>query len=139
MSAAPEKEISKVKRSWHLVNAQGMVLGRLASSIALLLQGKHKAYYLPYIDQGDWVVVINARRLRVTGEKMSQKRYHRYTGYPGGIRARVLGEQFAKNPAWVLSRAVRGMLPKNRLGSLMLKRLKIFADEKHPYQAQFKV
>ncbi len=138
MSVGKAKKNLEAKRLWHLVDAQGMVLGRLASAIALLLQGKHKSHYLRYLDQGDWVVVTNARGLRVTGAKMSQKKYQHYTGYPGGLRTRVLGERFASNPAAVLSDAVRGMLPKNKLGTLMLKRLKIFGDEKHPYQSKFK-
>jgi len=132
------KHQDKIKRGWHLIDAKGRILGRLASEIAVILQGKHKPGFLPYLDQGDWVVIINAREIKTTGNKGEQKIYYHYTGYPGGIRGKKLNEAFQDDPAWVLKTAVSGMLPKNKLQKPRLKRLEIFEEDKHPYQERFK-
>lgn len=126
------------ERKWHLFDAQGMVLGRLASRIAILLQGKENVDYLPFQDNGDWVVVINAQGLRVTGKKRKDKIYYRYSGYPGGIKKESFADLLAKDPDKILRHAVKGMLPKNKLAAVMLKRLKVFTDAKHPFKAHFK-
>lgn len=129
----------KIERQWHLIDAKNKVLGRLASQIAFLLCGKHKSIYTPHIDVGDWVVVINAKDIKVTGKKLEQKKYWRYTGYPGGIKKKVLKELMGQNPTKVIIHAVSGMLPKNRLRRGRLKRLKIFLNAEHPYKDKFKI
>ena len=121
---------------WHVIDADGKTLGRLSSEIALLLQGKHKPMYVPYLNTGDYVVVINASKVRVTGKKLEQKMYYRHSGYPGGIKQRTFNEQMERNPEMVLRQAVKGMLPKNRLGRKLLRGLKIYTGPAHPHQAQ---
>src|SRR5579859_624477 len=111
---------SEIQRNWHVVDADGQTLGRLASVIARVLMGKHKAIYAPNIDTGDFVVVVNAAKVRVTGDKLIQKRYYRHSGYPGGFRSRNLEEMLRRFPDRVIEQAVHGMLPQNRLGSAML-------------------
>jgi len=118
------------------VNAEDKTLGRLASEIAQVLRGKHKPIYTPHLDCGDYVIVVNAEKVRVTGRKLDQKMYYRHTGYPGGIKSISLRNQLQKHPERVLQAAVRGMLPKNRLGRKMLKKLKVYAGDSHPHQAQ---
>jgi large subunit ribosomal protein L13 len=126
----------EVEPKWWLVDAQGQVLGRLASRIAHILQGKHKPIYTPHVDTGDFVVVVNAEKIVLTGRKPSQKKYKRYSGYPGGLRE-VPAEEVLKTKATeVLRLAVRRMLPKNKLGRKMLTKLKIYAKDEHPHQAQ---
>lgn len=125
-----------IQRKWILVDASGQTLGRLASNIAQVLKGKHKPTYSPHLDGGDYVVVINADKIAVTGRKMDQKTYYRHTGYPGGIREINLRGLLARHPTYALKFAVRGMLPKNRLGRRMIKKLKIYAGPEHPHQAQ---
>ncbi len=125
-----------IEREWLLVNAEGKTLGRLASEIAQVLRGKHKPIYTPHLDCGDYVIVVNAEKVRVTGRKLDQKMYYRHTGYPGGIKSISLRNQLQKHPERVLQAAVRGMLPKNRLGRKMLKKLKVYAGDSHPHQAQ---
>ena len=125
-----------IEREWFLVNAEGKTLGRLASEIAQVLRGKHKPIYTPHLDCGDFVIVVNAEKVRVTGRKLDQKMYYRHTGYPGGIKSISLRNQLQKHPERVLQAAVRGMLPKNRLGRKMLKKLKVYAGNSHPHQAQ---
>jgi large subunit ribosomal protein L13 len=125
-----------IQRKWLLVDASGKTLGRLASEIAKVLKGKHKPTYSPHLDGGDYVVVINADKIAVTGRKMDQKMYYRHTGYPGGIRETNLRGLLARHPTQALKFAVRGMLPKNRLGRRMIKKLKIYAGSEHPHQAQ---
>lgn len=125
-----------IEREWLLVNAEGKTLGRLASEIAQVLRGKHKPIYSPHLDCGDFVVVVNAEKVQVTGRKLDQKMYYRHTGYPGGIKSISLRNQLQKHPERVLQAAVRGMLPKNRLGRKMLKKLKVYAGDSHPHQAQ---
>jgi len=125
-----------MEREWFLVNAEGKTLGRLASEIAQVLRGKHKPIYTPHLDCGDYVIVVNAEKVRVTGRKLDQKMYYHHTGYPGGIKSISLRNQLQKHPERVLQAAVRGMLPKNRLGRKMLKKLKVYAGDSHPHQAQ---
>ena len=125
-----------IEQEWFLVNAEGKTLGRLASEIAQVLRGKHKPIYTPHLDCGDFVIVVNAEKVRVTGRKLDQKMYYRHTGYPGGIKSISLRNQLLKHPERVLQAAVRGMLPRNRLGRKMLKKLKVYAGDSHPHQAQ---
>jgi len=126
----------EVERSWFVVDAENQTLGRLASRIATVLRGKHKPIYTPHVDCGDYVVVINADKVHVTGRKMDQKMYYRHSGYPGGLRSVTLRRQLETFPERVLEAAVRGMLPKNRLGRQMFKKLKVYAGTNHPHQAQ---
>jgi large subunit ribosomal protein L13 len=127
---------SELKPSWYLVDADGQTLGRLASNIAKVLKGKHKAAYTPHLNTGDFIVVVNAERIHVTGNKREAKTYERYSGYPGGLRSRTLEEQLARRPEEPLREAVRGMLQHNTLGGEMLKRLKVYAGAEHKQQAQ---
>ena len=125
-----------ITREWILIDASGQTLGRLASEIAQILRGKHKPIYSPHLDVGDYVVVVNADQIAVTGRKLDQKMYYRHTGYPGGIKETNLRELLVRHPTDALKFAVRGMLPKNRLGRKMIKKLKIYAGPEHPHQAQ---
>jgi large subunit ribosomal protein L13 len=127
---------SEIERQWYVVDAEGRTLGRLASEIAKILKGKHKPIYAPNLDTGDYVIVINARKIHVTGRKMDQKMYHRYSGYPGGLTSITLREQLKRHPTRVIRSAVKGMLPHNRLGRSMLRKLKVYADAAHPHEAQ---
>jgi len=131
-------KVSEIKHFWHLIDANGQILGRLASEIATLLIGKHKPYFVSHLDCGDYVVVINAKEIKVTGKKETQKQYYRHSGYPGGFRQVTLKEQMAKDPRKIIEHAVAGMLPKNKLKDKRLVRLKIFIDEKHPYGKKVK-
>jgi len=125
-----------IKREWWVVDAEGKTLGRLASEIARILKGKHKPIYSPHLDVGDYVIVINAEKIRVTGRKLDQKIYYRHSGYPGGLKSIKLRDLLQRHPTRVLEAAVRGMLPKNRLGRRMFKKLKVYAGPEHPHQAQ---
>ena len=125
-----------IKREWHVVDAADKTLGRIASQAAKLLMGKHKPIYVPHLDTGDYVVVINAAKVRVTGRKAEQKIYYRHSGYPGGLRGLTFKELFARNPTRVIEYAVKGMLPKNRLGRQMFKKLKVYPGSEHPHYAQ---
>lgn len=127
---------AEIMRDWYVVDAEGLTLGRLAAKIAPILKGKHKPIYTPHLDCGDFVIVVNAEKVRVTGRKLDQKVYYQYSGYPGGIKSTSLRDQLAKHPERVLEAAVRGMLPKNRLGRRMIKKLKVYAGDSHPHQAQ---
>jgi large subunit ribosomal protein L13 len=127
---------SEVERQWYVVDAEGQILGRLASEIAKILKGKHKPIYAPNLDTGDYVIVINAEKVQVTGQKMDQKMYYRHSGYPGGLTGVTLREQVSRHPTRVIRSAVRGMLPHNRLGRAMLGKLKVFAGDAHPHAAQ---
>jgi large subunit ribosomal protein L13 len=124
-----------VTREWYVVDAEGQTLGRLATRIADVLRGKTKPQYTPHIDTGDFVVVVNAEKIGVTGKKLDQKRYYRHSGYPGGLRSRTLREQLERRPTEVLRVAVKGMLPKNKLASAQLTKLKIYAGPEHPNSA----
>jgi large subunit ribosomal protein L13 len=125
-----------IERRWWVVDAEGQTLGRLASKIAPYLTGKNKPIYAPNIDTGDYVIVINCEKIAVTGNRMDQKFYYRYSGYPGGLRAISLREQLEKHPDRVITSAVKGMLPSNALGRQMLKKLKVYARSEHPHAAQ---
>ncbi len=125
---------SEIKKSWHLINAQDEILGRLAGEIAGLLIGKKKLYFVPHLDCGDYVVVINAVKIKVTGKKVDQKKYYRHSGYPGGFKETSFKQQMTKDPRKIIRHAVAGMLPKNKLRAKRLARLKIFIDEKHSYK-----
>lgn len=127
---------SDIKREWWVVDADGLTLGRLVTRIAIILRGKHKPSYTPHMDCGDHVIVINADKIRVTGRKLDQKMYYWHSGYPGGIKSISLRDQLRKHPTRVIEAAVRGMLPKNRLGRRMVKKLKVYASDTHPHQAQ---
>lgn len=126
----------EVARDWYVVDADGKTLGRLATSIADTLRGKRKPQYTPHTDTGDFVVVVNAEKIHVTGQKLDQKLYHRHSGYPGGLRSRTLREQLDRQPTEVLRKAVKGMLPRNRLSRAQLNKLKIYAGPVHPHEAQ---
>ncbi len=126
----------EVQHAWVLVDAQNKVLGRLATRIAARLRGKHKPEYTPHVDTGDYVVVVNAAKLRVTGRKAERKMYYRHTGYPGGIRQTNFAKAQATRPERVLQHAVKGMLPKGPLGYAMLRKLKVYAGAQHPHAAQ---
>jgi large subunit ribosomal protein L13 len=127
---------AEIEREWYVVDAEGQTLGRLASRIAPIIKGKHKPIYTPHLDCGDYVIIINAAKVRVTGQKMEQKFYYRHSGYPGGIKSISLRDQLATYPERVLQSAVKGMLPKNKLGRRMIKKLKIYAGDSHPHEAQ---
>lgn len=131
-SARPES----VKREWYVVDAAGKTLGRLASEVARRLRGKHKAEYTPHVDTGDYIVVINAEKVSVTGKKLSDKLYHRHTGYIGNLKTQSLGEVMDKHPERAIEMAVKGMLPKNPLGRAMYRKLKVYRGAEHPHQAQ---
>jgi large subunit ribosomal protein L13 len=125
-----------IVHGWYLVNAEGKILGRLASQIATRLRGKHKPEYTPHVDTGDYVVVVNAAKIRVTGRKAMDKKYYRHTRYPGGLRETNFTKMQARHPERALELAVKGMLPKGPLGYAMLKKLKVYGAENHPHSAQ---
>lgn len=125
-----------VQRQWHVIDASDVVLGRLASQVATLLRGKHKPIYAPHIDTGDFVIVVNAGKVALTGRKREQKRAYRHSGYPGGIRSMSYEELLDKRPERAIQKAVKGMLPKGPLGRHMLRKLKVYAGPEHPHQAQ---
>lgn len=129
-------KLGEVERSWFVVDADGKTLGRLATEIATILRGKHKPTYSPSVDCGDYVIVINAEKVHVTGRKMDQKYYYRHSGYMGGLTEVTLRQQLEKHPTRVLESAVKGMLPKNVLGRQMLRKLKIYAGPEHPHKSQ---
>lgn len=125
-----------VERNWYIVDAEGKTLGRLASQIAAVLRGKHKPIYNPSVDTGDFVIVVNADKIHVTGRRMDQKKYYTHSGYQGGLKERTLRQMMEKSPERVIQLAVRGMLPKNVLGRKMIKKLKVYAGPDHPHAAQ---
>jgi large subunit ribosomal protein L13 len=127
---------SEIARQWFVVDAEGQVLGRMASDVAYLLKGKHKPNYVPYLDLGDHVVIVNAGKVRVTGKKLEKKMYFRHTGYIGGVKWTNLGKRMEKDPAEVIRDAVWGMLPKGPLGRQMIRKLKIYRGSDHPHEAQ---
>lgn len=127
---------AEIERAWYVVDAEGQTLGRLASSIATILRGKHKPTYSPAVDCGDFVIVLNADKIAVTGRRLEQKKYYRHSLYIGGLKEISLRDQLQQHPERVLESAVRGMLPKNALGRKMFKKLKVYAGEEHPHQAQ---
>ena len=125
-----------IDRRWHVIDAEGVVVGRLASTAARILQGKHKPVYTPHVDTGDFVVVVNADKAVFTGKKETDKEYFSYSGYPGGGKTSSPEEMRKRRPTFIIENAVRGMLPKNRLGRKMLKKLKVYAEAEHPHEAQ---
>ena len=125
-----------VQRQWHVIDASDVVLGRLASQAATLLRGKHKPIFAPHVDTGDFVIIVNAAKVALTGNKLADKKAYRHSGYPGGLRAVAYSELMEKNPERAVTKAVRGMLPKNSLGRQMLRKLKVYAGPEHPHQAQ---
>jgi len=127
---------SDIERKWHIVDAEGQILGRMATQVARLLMGKHKPMFVRNMDVGDSVVVINADKVRFTGNKEKKKIYYRHTGYPGGLKATYLETMMQKNPERVVEHAVKGMLPKNRLQARMMKRLRVYAGDNHPHIGQ---
>jgi large subunit ribosomal protein L13 len=127
---------AEVERQWHLVDAEGMTLGRIASRLAPILRGKHKPIYSPSVDCGDYVIVINAEKIKVTGRRLDQKIYYTHSGYLGGLKQISLRDQLADKPERVIEAAVRGMLPKNAQGRKMFRRLKVYAGDSHPHEAQ---
>lgn len=126
----------EVERKWLVVDAEGQVLGRLATQIASRLRGKHKPIFTPHVDTGDFVVVINAEKVRLTGNKLEQKVYYRHSNYPGGLKAETAKERMEKKPEEIMRAAVWGMLPKNRLGRTLIKKLKVYRGPQHPHEAQ---
>ena len=130
---------SDIEREWRVIDASDKTLGRLASGIAGLLKGKHKPIYSPHMDVGDYVIVINATKVKVTGKKLTQKIYYRHSQYPGGLKSTSLEEMLAKHPTRVIEHAVKGMLPHNRLGAAMFRKLKVYPGAEHPHQSQVKV
>ena len=127
---------AEITREWYLVDADGKTLGRLATQIADTLRGKRKPIFTPHVDTGDFVVVVNAEKIAVTGAKLDQKMYHRHSGYPGGLKSRTLREQLDRRPTEVLRIAVKGMLPKNKLARHQITKLKIYAGPEHPHESQ---
>jgi large subunit ribosomal protein L13 len=124
------------QHDWYVIDATDQILGRLATQLAHRLRGKHKPEYTPHVDNGDYIVVINANRVRVTGNKRAQKIRYRHSGYPGGIKGVTLEDELKKNPAGVIENAVKGMIPRNRLGRAVLSKLRVFAGADHPHEAQ---
>ena len=129
-------KLSEIERKWYVVNAEGRILGRLSSRIAQILSGKDKPTYTPHMDVGDFVVVINAEKVKVTGNKEEKKIYYWHSGYPGGLKERTYQELLDKKPQDIIRKAVRGMLPKSKLGRQMFQKLKVYAGPQHPHQAQ---
>lgn len=125
-----------VQRQWHVIDASDIVLGKLASQAATLLRGKHKPVFAPHVDTGDFVIIVNAAKVALTGNKLNDKRAYRHSGYPGGLRSVRYAELMARNPERAVTKAVKGMLPKNTLGRQMLSKLKVYAGPDHPHQAQ---
>jgi large subunit ribosomal protein L13 len=126
----------EIARDWYVVDAEGQTLGRLATQIADVLRGKRKAAYTPHTDTGDFVVVVNAEKIQVTGQKLDQKIYYRHSGFPGGLKERTLREQLKRRPTEVLRKAVKGMLPRNKLAAAQIGKLKIYEGPEHPHEAQ---
>jgi len=125
-----------IKKNWHVIDAEGQILGRLATRAARLLTGKDKPIYTPFLDTGDYVIVINAEKVKLTGNKLKEKFYRRHTGYPGGLKETTAEELLSKDPGKLVREAVKGMLPKTKLGRAMRKKLKVYGGSEHPHQAQ---
>ncbi len=134
--ATQSAKASEIERKWYVVDAAGQPLGRLASKVAQVLRGKHRPEYTPHVDTGDFVIVINAAQVRLTGNKLANKQYQRHSGYPGGLTSESYGDLLQRKPSFVVERAVKGMLPKNSLGRQMFRKLKVHAEGTHPHVAQ---
>jgi large subunit ribosomal protein L13 len=130
----PKKD--EIKRKWWLINAEGKILGRLATQISILLRGKKKPEFVNFMDSGDFVIVINAEKINITGRKIEQKKYYSHSGYPGGLKEKTLKELLEKKPEEVIRKAVWGMIPKNKLGRAVYKKLKVYSGSHHPHEAQ---
>ena len=126
----------EVERKWYVVDANGQTLGRLATQVAMILRGKHRPTYTPHVDTGDHVIIINAEKIHLTGKKLQDKKYYRHSGYPGGIKSVTAGEVLQRHPERVIKAAVWGMIPHNKLGRQMIKKLKVYAGAEHPHEAQ---
>jgi len=127
---------NEVERKWYVIDAAGQTLGRLASQAAALIRGKHKPQFTPHVDTGDFVIIVNADKVQLTGKKLQNKKYYRHSGYPGGLKVTTAGDMLKNNPARMVELAVHGMLPKNRLGERLKLKLKVYAGPDHPHQAQ---
>ena len=127
---------NEVERKWYVIDAAGQTLGRLASEAAALIRGKHKPQFTPHVDTGDFVIIVNADKVHLTGKKLQKKKYYRHSGYPGGLKVTTAGDMLKNNPARMVELAVHGMLPKNRLGEKLKLKLKVYAGPDHPHQAQ---
>ena len=125
-----------IKRKWYVVDAEGKTLGRLATQVAIVLRGKHKPIFTPHVDTGDHVIVVNAEKVHLTGDKVWQKTYYRHSGYPGGLKSETVKDVLARKPSVILERAIKGMLPKSPLGKQMARKLNVYAGPTHPHQAQ---
>ncbi len=136
MARNEQVQSGEIERKWFVVDAEGMVLGRLATRIATILRGKHKPIFTPHVDVGDFVIVVNADKIRLTGTKRESKRYYRYSGYMGGLKSATAAELLEKDPTRVIEHAVRGMLPRNRLARQQMRKLKVYAGPEHPHVAQ---
>ncbi|MBG6239040.1 large subunit ribosomal protein L13 [Mycetocola sp. CAN_C7] len=136
MTRTYSPKASEIQRDWFIIDATDIVLGRLASHVAILLRGKHKATFANHMDTGDFVIIINAEKVALTGQKLLQKKAYRHSGYPGGIKAVTYAELLEKNPGRAVEKAVRGMLPKNSLGAAQLRKLKVYTGAEHPHAAQ---
>lgn len=139
MKLTQPTKVSDIKRNWHIVDMQGKILGRTATGIAKLLMGKSKPYFTPHLDCGDYVVVVNTIKVKVTGKKGTQKMYQKYSGYPGGLKAKSFNQVMVEDPVRIIREAVSGMLPQNKLRASMLKRLYVYTDENHPYKNKLKI
>lgn len=129
-------DVRAIERNWYVVDVQDQVLGRIASRVASILMGKEKPWYVDFLDTGDFVIVVNADKVKLTGKKQEQKSYYSHSGYPGGLKKISAGDLLSKHPERLVRSAVKGMLPKNKLGKKMLKKLKVYATQQHPHQAQ---
>ncbi len=127
---------AEVEQEWYMIDAENQVVGRLASQVAAILRGKHKPYFTPHVDCGDYVIIVNADKARFSGKKETDKLYYRYSGYPGGLKTRTAKEMRQRRPDYIMRHAVKGMLPKGPLGRRMLKKLKVYATPTHPHEAQ---
>jgi large subunit ribosomal protein L13 len=125
-----------IKRKWYIVDAEGKTLGRLATQIAIVLRGKHKPIFTPHVDTGDHVIVVNAEKIHLTGDKVRQKTYYRHSGYPGGLKSETVKDLLARKPSVIVERAIKGMLPKTSLGKQMARKLNVYAGPTHPHKAQ---
>jgi large subunit ribosomal protein L13 len=134
--ATQSAKASEIERKWYVVDAAGQPLGRLASKVAHVLRGKHRPEFTPHVDTGDFVIITNAAQIRLTGNKLDGKFYHRHSGYPGGLRSESYGHLLGRKPEFVIERAVKGMLPKNSLGRQMFRKLKVYSEGTHPHVAQ---
>ncbi len=132
----PKVEDVKKQQKWYLIDLEGKTLGRAAGEVANILRGKNKPIFCPHMDTGDYVVAVNASKIKLTGKKTEYKKYYRYSGYPGGMHMTTYERMLEKNPAYIFEHAVKGMIPKNRLGRKIIKKLHIYADDKHPHSAQ---